>query len=212
MLTTERAQWRKRLGVTAEDRIWVAGSTHPGEETALLAAFKRLQSSEPRLRLIIAPRRLEGKDDILRQARRLSLKTRLRTQTTAAPTAWEVLVLDTLGELERVYGLADISFVGGSLVPLGGHNLLEPAAFGSPVLFGPHTFNFEQMARHLLTTGGGVRISDEETLYAAVSAWLGDESQRRAAGAAALAFVEDNRGNVRRVIAQIEAIQGGRRQ
>jgi 3-deoxy-D-manno-octulosonic-acid transferase len=209
MSAVERAEWRKRLGVTDGDRIWVAGSTHPGEEAALLKAFKRLQPSEPRLRLIIAPRRIESTEDILRQSLRLSLKTRLRTENSLASTAWKVLILDTLGELERVYGLADISFVGGSLVPAGGHNLLEPAAFGSPVLFGPHTFNFDQMARHLLTTGGGMRVCDEGSLYAGISAWLGDESQRRAAGAAALTFVENNRGNVQRVIAHIDAIRKG---
>jgi 3-deoxy-D-manno-octulosonic-acid transferase len=209
MEALERSQWRQQLGLQDNDRLWVAGSTHPGEEASLLAAFKRLLSSTSRLRLIIAPRRMETSGDLLHQALRLGLKATLRSETAHTPSAWEVLVLDSLGELGRLYGLADVSFVGGSLVPMGGHNLLEPAAFGCPVLFGPHTFNFDLMASDLESSGGGMRVWDEQSLYAGLASWLQNERQRSAAGAAALSFVARNRGNVQRVVAHIDTICKG---
>ncbi len=152
----ERAAWQARLGLSPGDRILVAGSTHPGEEALVLEAFRRLGAADRRLRLIIAPRRVETAPGLLQQALAMGLSARMRSAGPRQAPGWGVLVIDTLGELARLYGLADISYVGGSLVPAGGHNLLEPAAFGSPVIFGPHTDNFDEMARSLEAAGGGV--------------------------------------------------------
>ena len=121
-----------------------------------------------------------------------------------------MLVLDTMGELARVYALGSLSFVGGSLVPIGGHNLLEPAAVGNPVLFGPHTGNFVFMSEALLDAGGGWRVGNGDELYRALKTLLQDERMLTDMGKRARAFVEDNRGAMRRVVRHVrEALGNG---
>jgi 3-deoxy-D-manno-octulosonic-acid transferase len=150
----ERRQWLEAFNLSGDHQIWLAGSTHEGEEKIILEIFKKLQPHFPSLRLIIAPRRTERAEEIQHLAQGKGLKTALRTAITPQAAAYEVLILDTMGELDRVYGIAGISFVGGSLVPAGGHNLLEPASFGCPVLFGPHVDDFRLMAELILEGGG----------------------------------------------------------
>jgi 3-deoxy-D-manno-octulosonic-acid transferase len=117
-----------------------------------------------------------------------------------------VLILDTMGELGRIYGIAGISFVGGSLVPEGGHNLLEPASFGCPVLFGPHMDDFKTMAEQILETGGGILVHEPQQLLQTVSDLVSQPEKRNAIGVRARQFVESNQGALARVTAEISEV------
>ena len=194
----------KTLNLESENDIWVAGSTHPGEEEIILDAFGRLRRPFPFLRLIIAPRRVERAEDIKRLVVDKGYKSVLKTQIPVKGEPYEVLILDTIGELERIYGIAKISFVGGSLTPVGGHNLLEPASFGRPVLFGPHTDNFVLMSQLLIEAGGGRRVRDGEDLFETVKALLSDPAKSNSMGRKAKKFVETSRGAVGRVMGNIK--------
>jgi len=199
----DRERWKNLLEIDPKEMVWVAGSTHPGEEGAVLETFKRLRGSGIALRLILAPRHIERCDEIRSYGQSLGLRVALRTEISGY---YDVLLLNTLGELARVYGLADASFVGGSLVPIGGHNLLEPASHARPVLFGPHTHNFALMSELLEESGGGRRVKDQEELYAVIKDLLGDAELRGKMGAAASEFVQKNRGALDRVVAHIQAL------
>lgn len=201
----ERRNWSNLLGLQKEDMIWVAGSTHRGEEETLMDVFARLRPSFPALRLIIAPRRIELSGEILRRARSMGFIAVLKTEILKNNGYYHILVVNTLGELDRIYGIAQVSFVGGSLVPIGGHNLLEPASFGCPVLFGPHTFNFVLMSESLVETGGGLRVQDGEELYEAMKVLLEDAELRSNMGGLARKFVEKNQGALERVVSHIAA-------
>jgi len=203
MSQEERHKWLDLLRLESENIIWVAGSTHRGEEKIVLEVFKKLRPSFPLLRLILALRKIEQSDDILTQARGMGLKAVLRTGLSKNSHPYDVLILNSLGELDRIYGVSKVSFVGGSLVPIGGHNLLEPASFGCPVLFGPHTHNFVLMSELLVEAGGGRRVQDGRDLYEAVKMLVGDAEMRTGMGRFAKEFVEKNRGALERVVSHI---------
>ncbi len=192
------------LNLESENDIWVAGSTHPGEEDIILDAFGRLRRFFPFLRLIIAPRRVERAEDINRLVMDKGSKSVLKTQIPMKGEPYEILILDTIGELERIYGIAKISFVGGSLTPIGGHNLLEPASFGRPVLFGPHTDNFVLMSQLLIEAGGGMRVRDGEDLFETMKGLLSDPDKSNRMGRKAKEFVETSRGALGRVMENIK--------
>ena len=192
------------LNLESQNEIWVAGSTHPGEEDIILDVFGRLRRFFPFLRLIIAPRRVERAGDIKRLVTDKGSKAVLKTQIPMKGEPYEVLILDTIGELERIYGIAKISFVGGSLIPVGGHNLLEPASFGRPVLFGPHTDNFVLMSQLLVEAGGGRRVRDGEDLFETMKGLLSDPEQSNRMGRKAKKFVETSRGALERVMENIK--------
>ena len=196
----ERETWVDLLGLRAEDRIWVAGSTHRGEDAIVLETYRRLREVFPELRFIIAPRRIEHSDEIFGLCRDKGLRVLRRTDSGRDGYPWQVLILNTIGELDRVYGLADITFVGGSMVPVGGHNLLEPARFGCPVFFGKYTHNFVQMARLLLEAGGGRRVADEDELFSAMKGLLSDSDRLARMAVEAKDFAERNRGALGRVM------------
>ena len=203
MSQEERRNWLSLLNLEFRDLIWVAGSIHHGESEVLLEVFKKLHPSFSALRLIIAPRTIEQSDDILSQARSMGLKAILKTKLSKNRDHYEILILNTLGELGRIYGLSEVSFVGGSLVSRGGHNLLEPASFGCPVLFGPYTEDFYLMSELLIEAGGGWRLKDENELYEAMKRLLVDVEMRTRMGGLAKAFVEKNRGALERVMSYI---------
>jgi 3-deoxy-D-manno-octulosonic-acid transferase len=192
------------LNLESDNEIWVAGSTHQGEEDIILDAYGRLRRFFPSLRLIIVPRRVERAEDINRLAKDKGFKSVLKTQIPVKGEPYEVLILDTMGELERIYGMAKISFVGGTLTPIGGHNLLEPASFGKPVLFGPHTDNFVLMSQLLLEAGGGRRVMNGEDLFETVKALLTSPEESDRMGRKAKAFFETSRGALGRVMENIE--------
>jgi 3-deoxy-D-manno-octulosonic-acid transferase len=204
MNNDERRKWMNILGLDPEDLIWVAGSTHDGEEEILLSVFKRLRSFFPDLRLIIAPRQIKQSPEIIKKAEFSGFKAILKTEIKAHEISNDIIILNTVGELNRIYGLARISFVGGSLVPVGGHNLLEPASFGIPVVFGPYTYNFALMSESLIESGGGLRVKGEIELYDAIKRILTETEIQQNMGSHAREFVECNRGALGRVISHIE--------
>jgi len=200
----EYNHWLDILNLAPGNDIWVAGSTHRGEENIILDVFGRLRTFFPTLRLIIAPRRVERAEDINRLVLGKGFKSILKTELTVNGKPYDVLILDTLGELERIYGIAKISFVGGSLAPIGGHNLLEPASFGKPVLFGPHTHNFFLMSQLLVEAGGGKRVKDEEDLFKTMKELLTDPERSNDMGRHAKEFVELSRGALERVMEHVK--------
>ena len=209
-LTGEDAlQLRRELHLLPGDKVWVAGSTHQGESATVLDVFERLLAQVPELRLVIAPRRLEEGPEIHKLAEAKGLAPAWKTKISAMTTSYRVMVLDTMGELRKLYGIASVSFVGGSLLPFGGHNLLEPASFGCPVLFGPHTQDFDLMSELLIEAGGGMRVRNPEELFVIISELLKDEQKRRQIGMKAKAFVELNQGALKRVMDHLKVYLEG---
>jgi 3-deoxy-D-manno-octulosonic-acid transferase len=179
--------------------LWVAGSTVGGEEELVLSAFHRVRERVPQARLLVAPRHPERFASV--PALIESAGFRCLRRSALDPAAWadgEVLLLDTLGELAQLYALASVVFVGGSLVPAGGHNILEPAIAGKPVVVGPHMENFQEIADTFRAEGAMVQVTSAEELAREVSALLLDEPRRRGLGERARGLVGRNRGAVSR--------------
>jgi 3-deoxy-D-manno-octulosonic-acid transferase len=181
--------------VSASRQVVVAGSTMRGEEDAVLRAFARVKAAAPGALAILAPRHPERFAEVERLARDAGFVTIRRSELPidAEPRA-DVVVLDSIGELAQVYQLATAVFVGGSLVDHGGHNILEPAIFGKPILFGPHMQNFKEIAATFLANDAGVQVQSAADLEAALLSLLTDPVRRARLGAAARALVEANRG------------------
>lgn len=197
----EREDWLKRMKIGSGSKILIAGSTHEGEEKIVLNAYKRLLKKFPGLILILAPRKIDRADTILRLGEALGLSLLKRTDLEKCDSPdFNVLLLNTIGELGRVYGLATVSFVGGSLVPIGGHNLLEPAVFGRPVLYGKYTHNFVLMSELLSDAGGGKIVKDEEDLFNTLKYILSDSNEAKKMGKNAGNFVKANSGAISRVM------------
>jgi len=204
MEQNERKTWIKTLGLDQENLIWIAGSTHPGEEKIILEVFQKLLVLFPELQLVIAPRKIDRSDEIKDLALKMGIKATKKTDLDNKKIGHGILILNTLGELGRIYGIGDISFVGGSLIPFGGHNLLEPAAFGCPVIFGPHTDNFVSMAGQLEKVRGGFRVKNASELYTSMEKLITDQKLRQEMGAYAQKFVFDNSGALKQILAFIE--------
>jgi 3-deoxy-D-manno-octulosonic-acid transferase len=200
--------WLRKLHLSGEDPVWVAGSTHQGEDGIVLDVFQKLLPLFPRLRLVIAPRRLEEVGEIHHLAEAKALKPVLRTDLVDADASYDVLILNTMGELGRVYGIATVSFVGGSLVPQGGHNPLEPASFGCPVLFGPYTQDFDHMSEMLIEAGGGKRVKDGQELFVVMKELLSEREKAEQMGKRAKAFVGMNRGSLARIMDHLRVYLG----
>ena len=208
----ERKTLYNATGFPPEARIIVAGSTHPGEEEIIAQAFSRLKLHVPAARLILAPRDIKRAADIKKifRQRDISCMLRSRPRPMSQDRGHDVFILDSLGELERFYSLAGISFVGGSLVPVGGHNLLEPAAFKVPVIFGPFMESFRQVADMFSEKGAGFCVRDARELEEISRSLLADEEKRNGAGRAALSLLESNRGVVNRYLDIISPFIGRR--
>lgn len=189
--------------------VWVAASTHASEEAAALHALSAAEAAGIATALILAPRypverAAEVKRVVAAQGRRVRLRSRLAGDVPLAPG--EVLLLDSLGELPAVIARAQLAFVGGSLVPVGGHNVVEPALVSRPALFGPHTHKVRDAAALLLASGGARRVSDETELAAAVIEWLRNPAAAKDAGEAARRALEPHRGATQRCLALVERL------
>ena len=171
------------LGLNGNSPLLAAGCTMPGEEELILEAFATARAACPTARLLVAPRHPERFEQVAAAIGAAGWKCRRRSG--GGPADAEVLLLDTIGELPAAYGLAVASFVGGSLVPSGGHNLLEPAIYGQPVLFGPHMDNFANLAVEMRAAGGGIEIDDADSLASAWTELLANDRRRREVGARA---------------------------
>ncbi len=200
------ADLRHLLGVRPGELIWIAGSTQAPEEEIALAAFRRLRTEFPGLRLFLVPRQKDRFDEVARQLERAGVPFTRRSTLTAPVdppgTKSDVVLVDTIGELGALWGLADVAFVGGSLDgKRGGQNMIEPAAYGAAVVFGPHVWNFRDTAERLLQAGAARRVADAEALESTVRELLADPGARLREGEAARAFVTRQQGATDRTVA-----------
>lgn len=183
--------------------IWIAATTYEGEESQVLDAFEQVLRHLPASLLVLVPRQPERFRDVAALARRRGLIALMRTDRPVECSGAQVFIGNTMGELPLFYAASDVAFVGGTLVERGGHNMLEPATLGLPVLYGPHVFNFAEIARSLVDAGGAETVGDSESLGRAVVRYLTDAELRHNTGANGLEFVERNRGAGDRVLAMI---------
>ena len=197
-------QWRQSWGATR--RVLLAASTREGEEAAILAAFAA--SAHPELLLVLVPRHPQRCDSVAKLIQAAGLKYVRRSQLTSGPLNADVQVIlgDSLGELYAYYAACDVAFVGGSLLPLGGQNLIEAASVGRPVLIGPHTFNFAEAAELAIEMGAARRVQDAEELMTVAMRLLSDTATREAMGHAGQTFAARHRGATARLVALIEPI------
>ena len=193
--------------ISANRPVLVAGSTLKGEEEAVIRAFNRVRTAGSNALLILAARHPERFGEVERLCRHEGLATVRRTALPidAEPRA-DAVIVDTIGELAQLYQLATAVFVGGSLVPAGGHNILEPALFGKPIIFGPHMENFAEIAEAFLANGAAVQVHDGRELVDAVVALMNDPVRRARLGAAARALVDANRGARDRTLAIVTSV------
>ncbi|MEE8449247.1 MAG: 3-deoxy-D-manno-octulosonic acid transferase [Thermodesulfobacteriota bacterium] len=200
------------LGLKAGTRILVAGSTHPGEEEVIIAAYQELKRDDSGLILVLAPRHPERFDETEKLMRQNGLKLTRRSRLAGVNNSFEAILLDSIGELSTVYAGATVVFIGGSLVPFGGHNPLEAAAFSKPVLFGPHMDNFKDIADDLVEKGGAIMVRSKKELAQQASALLRDPELARQLGECAARTIKENIGATSatmKVINRFLTSQGG---
>ena len=187
--------------------VFVAGSTMRGEEAIVLRVFRRLKATLPSAVLLLAPRHPERFDEVVLLAKQEGFRTDRRSDLPidGEPRS-DVVVLDTIGELATVYQVGTVVFVGGSLVPTGGHNILEPGVYGKPVMFGPHMLNFAEIAATFVANDAGVQVASEGAFEEQVLALMTDPVRRARLGAAARALVEANRGAKDKTLAVLDGL------
>jgi 3-deoxy-D-manno-octulosonic-acid transferase len=190
------------LGLGDGRPLWVAGSTHPPEERAVGRVLRRLRADAGPLRLVVAPRHPSRADAVEADLRREGLAVVRRSAVLPGrpPSPDDVVLLDTVGELEALYALADVVFVGGSLVPHGGQNMMEPASLGKPVVVGPHTSNFRGEVDLLLGAGGLVQADDEDALRATLVGWLRDPGSAAEVGRRGREAILSGKGATERTV------------
>jgi 3-deoxy-D-manno-octulosonic-acid transferase len=186
--------------------VWIAGSTHAGEEEQVLDAHAELLTDAPEALLLLVPRHPERFQAVADLIGRRGLRFERRSSGNPVRTDSQVLLVDTVGELTTLYAAADVAFVGGSLVPVGGHNLLEPAAVGLPVLTGPYQENAKEIARQLLDQGAALQVDDAQQLAQVLKQLFADAERRERVGACGRQVIEANRGSVARLMEWLEPL------
>jgi 3-deoxy-D-manno-octulosonic-acid transferase len=200
------ADLRRLLEVVPDDLVWIAGSTQAPEEEIALAVFRRLQPEHPSLRLFLVPRQKERFDEVAALLRRSGVPFVRRSELPSG-SRHPVVLVDTIGELGALWGLADVAFVGGSLDGRrGGQNMIEPAAYGAAVVFGPHVWNFRDTAERLLQAGGAVQVQDGAELETVVRRLLHDPAERARRGSAARQFVQQQQGATARTLDLLDGL------
>jgi 3-deoxy-D-manno-octulosonic-acid transferase len=189
-----------------ERMVLLAGSTHEGDETVIFQAFTVLLQSFPSALLVVAPRHPERFTRVAQQARAAGLDVSLRSEGMNCPASSSCFIIDTMGELQRLYAACDVAFVGGSLERIGGHNVLEPAALSKPVLVGPHTFNFEDITTQLVSTNAALRIHDAAGLAEAAARLFRDPELRKRMGKAGKDLVKSGQGALARTLQIVEEL------
>lgn len=200
-LRKDYADYRIKLGVGIKEKLLVAASTHSGEEEKILDIYLSLVKSFPDLKLLIGPRHPERSESIIKlineypllEAVRISLLSRMSAALQISERK-QVFVLDTIGQLMYFYAISDIVFVGGSLVKSGGHNILEPASLGKPILFGKHMFNFRDIARMFLDNNAGIMVENAEELESKLRNLLEDQTKIAQLGKASREIILKNQG------------------
>ena len=199
------AQFRARFG--ASRKVWVAGSTREGEEAELLAAFAALDA-DPAALLVIVPRHPQRFDEVAAAARSRGFVTARRSDAGDVAPGVRIVVGDSMGEMLAYYAAADVAIMGGSLLPYGSQNLIEPCALGKPVIVGPHTYNFEEAAEEAIHAGAALRVRDAREALAAAAELSRDTARRERMGESARAFVAAHRGAVDRLMAWLDSTVG----
>lgn len=205
------AEMAKSLHLRGKETLLIAGSTHSGEEEILLSLFKNLRKMDPHLILILAPRHLERLEEVERILKKESISWTRKTSLSVDQDRSsgerkelpEVILLDTMGELMNLYSLGTLVFIGGSLVPVGGHNPIEPLFFKKCVLFGPHMFHFLEISRHLIEAGGAIQVGGKEDLAFHLKRLLSDERARKEVGEKGYQFLQKHRGATERMFEEI---------
>ena len=186
--------------------VWIAASTHEGEEEIVLAAHQALLESRPNALLVLVPRHPQRFAAVRDMVRQQGMSVVSRTDGSACGASTQVYLGDTMGELTLFYAASDLAFVAGSLVPVGGHNLLEPAALGLPLLSGPHVFNAQEIGDMFVAKGACRLVHDAEDLAAAVESLLSDPATASRLGELGREILEQNRGALARLMAMIEPL------
>jgi len=198
----EKAALRERYDIPGNLAVLTAGSTHPGEEEQIVAAYRELLTSHNSLFLVLVPRHPERAAEVAALLERAGMPFRRRTalanSTSGRFANGEVLLVDTIGEMMDLYALSDLVFVGGSLVPTGGHNLLEPASVGVPSIFGPHMANFREIADLVLKYRAGIQVETHDGLVEACRGLIADPGQRLTLGLNGLTMMRENGGATER--------------
>ncbi len=200
------------LSLRGKETVLIAGSTHPGEEEIFIQLFQDLKRVDPSLILILAPRHLDRLEEVEKILGRESLLWKRRTSLSAESSQYVegrtekpgVILLDTMGELMKIYSLGTLVFIGGSLVPIGGHNPLEPLFFKKCVLFGPYMFNFLEISRRLVAEGGAVLVKNREELSSQLKRLLSDEKARNEVGENGYRFLQKHRGATERIFEKVK--------
>lgn len=188
--------------------VWIAASTHDQEEQQVLAAHAVLQAQFPRLLLVLVPRHPERFNDVRKLLEQQEFAYASRTKDQTCDASSEVFLLDTMGELPLFYAASDIAFVGGSLVPVGGHNLLEPAALGLPVISGPNVFNAQEIADMFVENGACTIVADASELAAAIGTLIADPDAAKVIGERGREIVLSNRGSLAKLLGLLEPLIG----
>jgi 3-deoxy-D-manno-octulosonic-acid transferase len=204
----EKTAFLSELGFTGSGPVLVAGSTHRGEEEIMIEILRELRTHMPGVKLLIAPRDIPRSDGIVELVRRHGLTAELRSKMSAVPdrSGVTVVVLDTIGELGRFYSLADLVIICGSFVPHGGHNILEPAAHGKPIIVGPHMFNFKDTYALFSSRNAVATALDAKELAQKAREILTDRKLAERMGNEAAAIVAENRGAAVRTVEQLKQI------
>ena len=207
----ERSAIRAAYGLSSDGLVVTAGSTHPGEDAPVIAAFRTLLAAGLAVVLVLVPRHPERSDEVAGLLEKADLTYIRRSQLEGERTVFgpgQVLLVDTIGELMRLYAASDLVFVGGSLVPVGGHNLLEPASVGVPVIFGPHMSNFREISRLVLEGDGGIQIAAGNALGETMLTLLQDTGRRLGMGERGRCVVAENGGATERHLEVIARLLG----
>ncbi len=181
------------------DLALIGGSTHEGEEEILLRIFERLSKTYPNLRLIIAPRHIERIKDVSKLIEKMGFSPLLKTEIEGSNYKWqnakkEIILIDTVGDLGKIYSLSNFVFVGKSLVPSGGQNMMEPAGLGKPVVFGPHVFNFKEEVDLLLRNEAAKMVETEDELCETIEFFIKNPEAAKEMGLRAQEVVSEKRG------------------
>jgi 3-deoxy-D-manno-octulosonic-acid transferase len=196
---------RSSLGFDDMTLVMIGGSTHPGEEAEMITAFRSVLKEKPEAALVLVPRHPERFEEVASLLEREGVRFKRRsTNKGASISAGEALLVDTMGELAGMYRVADIVFVGGSWANVGGHNILEPAAFGKPVFFGPNMHNFDEIASIMKDSGVGIQVKDGAALAKEALRLIDNPDRLEKLGKMAKSTLHNNRGALESNAALIE--------
>jgi 3-deoxy-D-manno-octulosonic-acid transferase len=187
----------------SDRKVWIIASTHAGEEQSFLQIYKNIKERFPDLLLLIVPRHPERFNEVKNLCEKNQLRVALRSKQQSCFSQTDVYLADTMGELKMLYAASDVAFVGGSLVPVGGHNVLEPAVLGVPVMFGPYMSNFKEIELGLLDSEAAIKCKDVADIESKFSELLVNEQLREKMTKQAKGFVQSNRGAIKKIYALI---------